>query len=266
MQHPMPIACAFLAALSASAFIAAATDRVPAAGGDVQITPFIHSSLQLEHAGRVIQVDPWSVADLTAAKPADLILITDDPAHHFDPKAIERLRKGSAPIVVPASLKARVTDGIVLPNGEHTVAAGVTVESVAAYDITPGEPYHPKGEANGYVVTLGGKRIYVGGVTECVPEIQALRNIDVAFVPILLPLGRMAPDAAAECVKAFKPKIVYPYHYDQAYAARLTNPGAPRGDSAAIAAGVEAFRKALRAQGVEVRIGGFYPPSRGDGR
>jgi L-ascorbate metabolism protein UlaG (beta-lactamase superfamily) len=233
---------------------------VPASGGDILITPIIHSSVQLEHAGMVIQVDPWSRGDLSAAKPADLILVTDDLGHHLDVKAIQQLRKPGAPIVIPASGKAAIPDGIVLPNGQRTVAAGIPIESIAAYDIKPGEPSHPKGDANGYVVTLGGRRIYVAGVTECVPEVKALQNIEVAFLPIILPLERMQPAAAAECVKTFKPKIVYPYHYNQAYAARLTNPAAPAGDSAAIAAGVAAFKQALAGAGVDVRVGNFYPP------
>jgi L-ascorbate metabolism protein UlaG (beta-lactamase superfamily) len=251
---------AFIIAVALGAAPSAA-DRIAAAtGGDILITTIIHSSVQLEHDGFVIQVDPWSLGDLSTAKRADLILITDDVGHHLDLKAIEQLRKPGAPIVIPASAKAKVPDGIVLPNGERTVAANIPVESIAAYDIKPGEPSHPKGEANGYLLTIGGKRIYFAGVTECVPEIQALRNIDVAFVPILLPLERMQPAAAADCVKTFKPKVVYPSHYNQAYAARLTNPRAPAGDDAAIAAGVEAFKKALADQPVEFRPGNFYPP------
>src|SRR6185295_19383569 len=161
---------------------ARAADRVPAAGGDIEITPFLHSSVQIEHAGKVIQVDPWSLGDLTRAKPADLILITDDPAHHLDVKAIQQLRKPGAPVVITANGKAKVPDGIVLANGQSVTAAGVRVESNAAYDIIQGEPSHPKGEANGYLITLGGKRIYLAGVTECVAEVRALKNIDVAFM------------------------------------------------------------------------------------
>lgn len=257
--NTMLILLAFFTACSLGA-IASAADAVPAAGGDILITTIIHSSVQLEHGGIVVQVDPWSLGDLSAAKPADLILITDDVGHHLDLKAIQQLRKPGAPIVIPAAAKAKIPDGIVLPNGERTVAATVAVESIAAYDLKQGEPSHPRGNANGYVVTLGGKRIFFAGVTECVPEIQALRNIDVAFLPILLPLERMQPDAAAACVKTFKPRIVYPYHYNQAYASRLTNPRAPDGDSAAIAAGVEAFKQALAGQPVEFRPGSFYPP------
>ncbi|MDP6582221.1 MAG: hypothetical protein QF681_16330, partial [Vicinamibacterales bacterium] len=94
---------------------------------------------------------------------------------------------------------------------------GIRIEAIGAYDMTPGRPYHPKGEANGYVVTLGGKRLFFSGVGECVPELQELRNFDVAFMPMNLPVDRMRPIPVAECVKTFKPKVVYLNHYDQPY-------------------------------------------------
>ena len=122
----------------------------------------------------------------------------------------QQLRKPGAPVVIAANGKSRVPDGIVLANGESTTAAGVRIEAIAAYDIKPGEPYHPKGEANGYIITLGGKRIYFAGVTECVPEIRALKNIDIAFFPMNVPLERMEPAAAVECLQTLRPKVVYP--------------------------------------------------------
>src|SRR6266487_3342210 len=142
--------------------------------------------------------------------------------------------------------------GTALANGETRTLAGVTVEAIPAYDLKPGEPSHPKGKANGYLVTLGGKRIYFAGVTECVPEIRALRNIDIAFLPMNLPLDRMAPAAAAECANAIKPKMVYLYHYDQNYAAGKT-------DAAAIAASIQSFRDAIRGGSIEFKDGAWYP-------
>ena len=150
-----------------------------------------------------------------------------------------------------------------LVNGEQKAVAGITVEAIASYDIKPGEPSHPKGKSNGYVVSLGGKRIYIAGVTECVPEIRALRDIDVAFMPMNLPLDRMTPAAAAECVSAFKPRVVYVYHYDQNYATRLSNPAgsasATGGTGPNIAASLQTFRDALKGQPIEVRDGDWYP-------
>jgi L-ascorbate metabolism protein UlaG (beta-lactamase superfamily) len=242
-----------------------AADKVAAAGGDITITPLIHSSIQIEHAGKVIQIDPWSALDLARYKKADLILITDDPVHHLDVKAIAALRKPGmpgTPVIIPEAGKAKYPDGIIMANGEKATEGGVTVEAIAAYDIIPGAPAHPKGKSNGYVITLGGTRIYVAGVTECVAEVRALKNIDVAFVPLNIPLGRMTPAAAAECVKTIAPKIVYPYHYDQVLIARLGNPNATAEGPAGgltVAQSLQAFADALKGTTIEVRGASWYP-------
>ena len=91
--------------------------------------PFTHSDIQLEYGGKVIHIDPWSVSDLSKAKPADLILITDDVSHHLDPKAIAQVRKPGAPVVIAANGQKLVPDGIVMANGETRDVAGVRIEA-----------------------------------------------------------------------------------------------------------------------------------------
>ena len=257
----LPVLTAMTAAcLTAADASAQPPNRIAAVGGDIVITPILHSSVQIEHADTVVHIDPWTAADLSAAKPADLILVTDDPAHHLDPAAIERLRKPGAPVVLTAAARARFGGGEVLANGEQGVFAGVPVEAVPAYDMTPGRPWHPKGEANGYVITLGGRRLFFSGVGECVPEIQALRDIDVAFMPMNLPVDRMRPIPVAECVKTFRPSVVYLIHYDNATARWFGNPDGPRPDNAdEIAATLRTLRDALAAEPIEVRDGDWYP-------
>ena len=223
--------------------------------GDITITTFTHSHIQLEYAGKVIHIDPWSVSDLSKAKPADLILITDDVGHHLDGKAIARLRKPGAPVVIAANGTKVVPDGIVMGNGETREVAGVRVEATPAYDVTPGESFHPKGEANGYIVTLGGRRIYAVGVTECVPDIRAVKNIDVAFFPMNLPAARMEPDAAIGCIKAINPKVVYPYHYDQVWVRPVPSGGTR---PAPTTRGLEELVKALTPLKIEVRLANWY--------
>ena len=245
----------------------AATDTYPAAGGTIAITPILHSSVQIEYGDKVIQVDPWSLGDLTHAKPADLILLSACcDTHHIDPKAIQRLRKPGAPVIIPdeAGAKERVPDGLVLANGQQTTAAGIPVESVASYDayITL-SPLHAKGDGNGYVITLGGKRVFLAGVTECAPEIQALKSIDIAFIPVNLLVGRMTPAKAADCARILRPSVVYPYHFDNARSRLMENPAAKNAseaESIANQAGVQEFKKLLAADGIDVRIGAFYPP------
>lgn len=225
---------------------AKAQNTVPATGGNITVTPIQHATVQIEHAGKVIQIDP-AQGDLAKAKPGDLILVTDIHGDHLNPEGIAKVRKPGAPVVMPAAVQKQAGDKIpapteVLGNGETRTVAGVSLEAVPMYNLQrgpePGQLFHTKGRGNGYIVTLGGKRLYFAGDTECVPEIKALTNIDVAFMPMNLPYT-MPPSEAAECVKAFKPKIVYPYHF--------------RGQKP------EEFQKALEGSGIEVRILSWYP-------
>jgi len=225
-----------------------------AGGGDIRITPFVGAGVQIEFGTTVIHVDPWSRGDYSGAKPADLILITDTPNDHLDPALIARLRRPGAPVVLSDSPEEardegsrerllQVPNGIVMDNGDRRTLAGVDVEAVPMYDIIPGDPFHAKGEGNGYILTLGDTRIYLAGVTECVPEMRSIRDIDIAFIPMNLPHGRMEPLVAAECVKMIRPSVVYPYHYRELP--------------------IDAFVTALRGESdIEVRVHDWYPPAR----
>jgi L-ascorbate metabolism protein UlaG (beta-lactamase superfamily) len=224
--------------------------------GQIEITTFTHSDIQIEHRGKVIHIDPWSVSDLSKAKPADLILITDDVAHHLDVKAIARVRKPGAPVIVAANGKAQVADAIVMANGETRDIDGIRIEATPAYDLKPGDPFHPKGEANGYIVTIGGTRVYVVGVTECLPEIRGAKNVDVAFFPMNLPLARMEPAAAIDCLTAMRPKVVYPYHYDQDWV-RPVPAGGKRPQPTT--RGLQEMKTALAPHKIDVRFANWYP-------
>lgn len=216
-----------------------AADRIAASGGDIEITPITHASVQIEHGGKVIQVDPWSKGDYSQAKPADLILVTGIEPDHFDLDAIAKIRKRGAPVVAPVAAKDKLADSTPIANGETKILAGIRVEAIASYDLIPGDPFHPKGRGNGYIVSLGGKRLYFSGVTECVPEVQAMKDIGVAFLCFNSPRGRMTATAAAACVATFRPKVVYPYHYRDGK--------------------VQDFKDALKGEPVEVRLADWYP-------
>jgi L-ascorbate metabolism protein UlaG (beta-lactamase superfamily) len=238
----------------------AQSDRFYAEGGDIVLTPLFHAHAQVEQGGRVIHIDPWTVGDLSRAKPADLILITDDPAHHFDPEAIAALRKPGAPVVMTAKAQAGFPGGTVLENGQSGEFGGILVEAVGAYDMTPGEPYHPRGEANGYVITVGGKRLFFAGVGECVPEIRALEDIYVAVMPMNLPVDRMRPIPLAECLKTFRPRFVYINHYDREASSYREDPrnNPPPGTTQDTPATIRALIDALEGEGIEFRDRGWY--------
>jgi L-ascorbate metabolism protein UlaG (beta-lactamase superfamily) len=210
--------------------------------GDITITPITHASFQIEYGGKVIHVDPTSPGDYSRTKQADLILITHDHPDHLDPAAIARVRKQGTPVVAPAAAAEKIENPTVMSNGETKTVAGISIEAVPMYNLqrgpSPGQLFHPKGRGNGYILTLGGKRLYIAGDTECTPEMRALKNIDIAFIPMNLPYT-MPPSEAAECAKAFLPKVAYPYHY------RGQNP--------------EEFKAALKGVPVEVRLFDWYP-------
>jgi L-ascorbate metabolism protein UlaG (beta-lactamase superfamily) len=256
MSRPLIGACATVATLAvvlASASLRA--DTFKANGGDIMVTPIIHASVQIEFAGKVVHVDPWSQGDYSHAKLADLILVTDDNSHHLDVAQIQKLRKPGGVVVSPAIGKPKLPDATIMAIGESATVAGILVEAIAMYDIKPGEPSHPKGRGNGYIVAIGGKRLYFAGVTECVPEMQALKNIDLAFMPMNLPLQRMLPAALADCVKTFRPKVVYPYHYDQDWVARVAKGGATPSDKGP---SLQQFKDAVAGQAIEIRGADWY--------
>ncbi len=254
---------AMLVLLAAGAWSTALADSVAGPEGEIEISAITHNGAQLVHGDTVVTVDPWGVMGLDGLRTADLILITDNPGHHLDVEAVAALSDADTVVAIPANSSERLPDAVVLENGEETTLAGVPIEVVAAYDIIPGPPEHPKGDANGYVVTLGGLRFFFAGVTECVDEVRALRDIDVAFMPMNIPVGRMTPAAAAECTRLLGPNVVYLYHYDQGYARRAANPDAEAVSLAGgmtIAESLDLFEREMEGSGIEVRRGDFYPP------
>jgi L-ascorbate metabolism protein UlaG (beta-lactamase superfamily) len=209
--------------------------------GVVKITPIQHASLMIEAGGQVIHIDPWSSGNYDGLPPADLILITDIHGDHLDPKVLPTVSKSGTMILAPAAVAETVKSATVMHNGETKTAGPFTIEAVPMYNLkrgpSPGKLFHDKGRGNGYIVTYGGKRFYFSGDTENIPEMRGLKNIDVAFVCMNLPYT-MPPEEAAGAVRAFHPKIVYPYHY--------------RGSDLSV------FQKALAGTGIEVRILDWY--------
>ena len=187
------------------------------------IHPVNHATLLKQWDGRTVYVDPVGGAKPFAELPRpDLVLVTHLHFDHFDPKTLEAVvPAGEKTVVVapktvaekiPEALRGR-TDLRTLANREKTEVMGIAVHAVPAYNTTPGkEKFHPKGRDNGYVVAMGGKRVYVAGDTEDTPEMRGLKDIDVAFLPMNLPYT-MSVEKAAAAIRAFKPKVVYPYHF-----------------------------------------------------
>lgn len=251
------LACAAMAVFSFSAH--AQTERpvqmFKSKAGPIKITPINHASMVIEAGGKVIIVDPAKPAVFTGVPKADLVLITDVHGDHLDPNMIESMGKSDTEMIAPSAVVklcgarsldmtlqiTSITKCIQLNNGEKDTWGAFTVEAVPMYNLTrgpaPGKFFHDKGRGSGYVITYGGTRIYISGDTENIPEMRALKNIDVAFVCMNGPT--MTPEEAAEAVKAFHPKVAIPYHY--------------RGADPVV------FQKALAGTGIDVRLLDWYP-------
>ncbi len=240
MKLFLALACCCFA-LSSLAYSAANTQTFSTSAGEVRITPLYHASTLIEAGGKIIYLDPAKPAKLAGLPKADLILITDIHQDHMDPGAVATLSKAGTEIMAAPAVVATVKTASPIANGETKTWHGWTIEAIPAYNLkrgpSPGKLFHDKGRGNGYVVTYGGMRFYFSGDTESVPEMRALKNIDVAFVCMNLPYT-MPPEEAAEAVKAFHPKIVIPYHY--------------KGSDLAV------FQKGLEGTGIEVRLLDWY--------
>jgi len=201
------------------------TDVIQTSAGDLKITFLGHGTLMLTFNGRNIHVDPFSkVADYSKLPKADVILITHEHRDHLDLKALASVRTEKTEVVLTETCAKQVEGGIAMQNGDEHAVNGVTIEAVPAYNLVHkrenGQPFHPKGVGNGYVMTFGDKRVYVAGDTENIPEMKKLQDIDCAFLPMNLPYT-MTPEMVADAAKAFQPKILYPYHYGNTDTSKL---------------------------------------------
>jgi L-ascorbate metabolism protein UlaG (beta-lactamase superfamily) len=238
----LPILICSLFALSPLAHSATGAQVFPTSAGPVKITPLNHASTLIEAGGTAIYLDPAKPAKFSGRPKVDLILITDIHGDHMDPDSIKEVSKTGTEILAPPAVVQTVTAAKPIANGETKTWQSWTIEAVPAYNLkrgpAPGKLFHDKGRGNGYVLTYGGMRFYFSGDTEGVPEMRALKNIDVAFVCMNLPYT-MPPEEAADAVRAFHPKVVIPYHY--------------RGSDLTV------FQKGLEGTGIEVRLLDWYP-------
>ncbi|MCP5108076.1 MAG: MBL fold metallo-hydrolase, partial [bacterium] len=175
---------------------------------------------------------------------ADLILLTHHHGDHLDLKALAPIRRENTPVIATQKCTEKLDGCMVMKNGDVKTAAGFKIEAVPAYNILhkrqSGEPFHGKGEGNGYVITFADKRVYVAGDTENIPGMKELKDIAVAFLPMNLPYT-MTPEMVTDAAKAFRPGILYPYHYGETDTSRL----------------VELLKDE---KGIDVRIRAIYPP------
>jgi len=179
--------------------------------GDLKISFPGHATVFFEFGGKTVWVDPTMPYVILADNlpKADLILICHEHDDHLNAEGIETVRTPKTQIVYTAACARKLPGGKIMKNGEKATILGFPIEAVPAYNLD--EPYHPKGVGNGYVLTFGNLRVYVAGDTENVPEVKALKNIDIAILPLMTPFT-MSEEMLADAAKAIKPKVLYVYH------------------------------------------------------
>ena len=193
--------------------------------GSLQITFIGHGSLILDIAGKIMHVDPFSrMADYSLLPKADIILVTHEHGDHLDMQAVEYIRKPGTRFIYTAACQEQLAGGHVMKNGDVHEEGSIRFKAVPAYNMVHkrenGQPFHPPGVGNGYVLTIGSTRLYIAGDTEDIPEMADLHDIDIAFLPMNLPYT-MTPEMAARAARFFKPRILYPYHYGQSSTNKL---------------------------------------------
>ena len=227
MEKLLVLTGMFTCALALSVFAQGSfeEDVFSTSKGDLKITFIGHGTLMIAFDGKIIHVDPvMREAGYGKMPEADIILVTHEHGDHLDTDAIVKIVKDNTRIVYTERCAKEYPGGIVMKNGDRETVGGLDIEAVPAYNILHkrdgGEPYHPKGNGNGYVVTFGDTRVYIAGDTENIPEMKALKDIDIAFLPMTLPYT-MTPEMCAEAAKMFMPKVLYPYHYGRTDTSRL---------------------------------------------
>lgn len=218
--------CFSMVSSAGAALASFETDTIPTSAGAVKITFIGHGTLIFQFDGRTIHIDPFGqLADYGKLPKADMVLITHDHFDHLDTDALAKIRTPKTTVVLTEACARKVSGGIIMKNGDTRTVQGIKIEAVPAYNIVHlrdgKNPFHPKGVGNGYILTLGDQRIYVAGDTENTPEMKKLKDIDIAFLPMNLPYT-MTPEMVADAARAFKPRILYPYHFGETDTSRLS--------------------------------------------
>jgi L-ascorbate metabolism protein UlaG (beta-lactamase superfamily) len=180
----------------------------------IKFHPIKHATMVIQSKTATIYVDPVGDPELFSQYPKpDLILITDIHRDHLNKEVVDAVKHPDTLIIATKDAVTQLKEGRVLNNGESFIYKGINIEAIPAYNLTTDRlKFHPRGRGNGYVIVMLGKRIYLSGDTEDIPEMRMLKDIDYAFICMNLPYT-MTEGQAAAAVLEFKPKVVIPYHY-----------------------------------------------------
>ena len=190
-------------------------------GKAVTFHALTHASIRIQYDGKEIEIDPVTklgnkTIDYASMPKADYLLVTHEHFDHFNKDAIKLLSGAQTRFITNQRCADMYGSGEVMKNGDKLqIADDFTVEAVPAYNTSEGRTqFHPKGRDNGYILTIDGLRIYIAGDTEDIPEMSAIKDIDIAFLPCNQPYT-MTQDQLINAARIVKPKVLFPYHYGQ---------------------------------------------------
>ncbi|HJN90056.1 MAG TPA: MBL fold metallo-hydrolase, partial [Verrucomicrobiota bacterium] len=160
----------------AGVLTAQAADKIKTTKGNLEVHPVRHGTVVFKWNGKTVFVDPvGGVAPFKSHGTPDLVLVTDIHGDHFNKDTLTEIVKEKTVVITPEAvaalapeeLKKRITT---LANGKLMEKLDVKIEAVPMYNLTAARlRFHNKGRGNGYVMTFGGKRVYVSGDTEDIP-------------------------------------------------------------------------------------------------
>ncbi len=183
-----------------------------------QIIPITHATSVIQWGDVAIYTDPTGGLEAFAGKKVpQIILVTDIHGDHLSTSTLSAVIASST-LIVPQAVKDLLPANLastsrVMKNGDKILVQGFSIEAIPMYNLPEATTSrHTKGRGNGYVIEKNNFRVYVAGDTSGTPEMKTLKNIDIALVPMNPPFT-MTVEEAADAVLAFKPKVVYPYHY-----------------------------------------------------
>lgn len=227
-------------------------DKIETDKGVLHIKPISHGTLAMQWQGKTIYVDPVGGGEAFKGLPdPDIILITHIHGDHLSKETLSEINTSRATFYTPQSVADSLQDMfssklMVMANGDQNEMGDITIHAVPMYNLARESTQigHPEGRGNGYVLEMGGKKIYISGDTEGTGDMRDLQDIDVAFVCMNLPYTMDIYEATSAVIE-FKPAIVYPYHY--------------RGKNGL--SDVESFKKMVESETdeVEVRLREWYP-------
>jgi L-ascorbate metabolism protein UlaG (beta-lactamase superfamily) len=179
-------------------------------GGDTMVENIHwlgHDTFKIE-GEKIIFTDPFKLQKKDAA---DIILITHEHYDHCSPEDVEKIQGPDTVIVATEDCRERLKGNVkIVTPGDRITVEGVEIEVVPSYNTN--KEFHPKGRNwVGYVFTVNGRRIYLAGDTDHIPEMKDIR-CDIA----LLPVSGTYVMTAEEAVRAaldIKPVTAIPMHY-----------------------------------------------------